>query len=1210
MAETPSEKADVTDVERVMSNPRCPTGAGDDAPDQERWYSVEVGPVRGAKGEVIGGATFAAEVTSHVLVLGALVERERLQRAVAELGRDAVANLAYSVLTERAVDRVSRALELEFAAAFELQDDGSLVLCAAVGFQENAIGTSIEGGAGSQAGYTLDAGKPAVADDLRTETRFRPAQLLSEHGIVSSVTVPIGLGDRAYGVLSAHTTRKRSFSRDELDFIESVANLIGAARQRVDAEDELLQMKALLDRTQELSKVGGWQYEVATGRMVWTDEVYRICGRDRSYDPNDLTQNLAAYDAESAPIAEAAFRRAVAQGEPYDLELGLVRLDGERIWLRTIGQPVLEHGRVVRVCGNIVDITERKAGESARARLAAIVECSQDAIICKDRDAIISFWNDGAQRLYGYLACEAIGRPMSLLVPAVRRGEDREILGRVLRGEPVEDYRTERVRKDGSVVNVSLSVSALRDAAGSVIGASSIARDVGAAVRAQEKIALQAELLDEVGAAVTFTDGNGVVRYWSPGARQLYGYDAAEAVGRDLAGLITVGGHGSELLSLLQRPPEGRSGDAEIDVHDKRGRVFPVYLRHRSASLSVDGTASAGLIIVSVDLTARRNTELALRRHAAGQEEIAQLGRLALQGAELEELFDYAVGAAWRVLSSDYAWLLALSQDASDPVLTAQVGWPDQNQGERIEGEQRSLSGYTVRSRRPVVVADWEQERRFMPSSQRLARGVGTSVAVLVGDPESPFGVLEVQYAQAQVVPADFAPFLDALANVLGEAIRSRHAHEMISQQSGSLEVMTESLRDLVSEKERLIEQIPGVVMVIDLHAGGSGEFVFVSRQCEAILGVAPSELLGDSARFLEYMHPEDREPSRASVRQPAASGVDPPATEFRFLRPDGTELWLRGVSALVHSEVELQRVQTVLFDISAAKQAELERERLELDLRLAQKLEAVGQLAAGVAHEINTPVQFIGNSVTFLKRSADRLLTLTSVYHELLHSDQPLDQEERRRRAARAEDDADLDYLIERLPPAFERALDGIARVSSIVVAMRAFAHPSTERAPIDVNGGIETTLIVSQNKYKYVADIELELGELPLVMANAGDLNQVFLNLIVNAGHAIEARVGDTEQRGKITVRTRANDGGVLISVSDTGCGVPAGIAERVFDPFFTTKPVGRGTGQGLAIAYTIVVERHHGAINFEPNPGGGTTFHVQLPRDLPSADGETLG
>jgi PAS domain S-box-containing protein len=509
----------------------------------------------------------------------------------------------------------------------------------------------------------------------------------------------------------------------------------------------------------------------------------------------------------------------------------------------------------------------------------------------------------------------------------------------------------------------------------------------------------------------------------------------------------------------------------------------------------------------------------------------------------------------------------------------------------------------------PVVVQDWEQELRFVPSSKRLVREVRSSVGVLVGDPDSPFGMLEVQYTQSHAVPADCAPFLAGLARVLGEAIRSRYSQDMITSQSSSLEAMTSSLRDVVTEKERLIEQIPGVVIVFDGYPDGSRDYVFVSPQSKTLLGVQPSAFRDDPLWFIGQVHPEDRELLRAAVREPAASGLDPLPAVFRFMRADGQQVWLRAEAALVHSGEKSHRIQVVLFDITAAKQAELDRDRLELDLRLAQKLEAVGQLAAGVAHEINTPVQFIGNSVTFLKRAADKLLTLTNVYHQLLHTDEPIDKEERQRRAVAAEEDSDLEYLTERIPPAIERALDGIERVSEIVRAMRQFAHPSTERTLIDVNAGLQTTLIVARNEYKYVADVELDLGELPLVMASGGDLNQVFLNLIVNASHAIEARVRDTDLRGTITVRTRADDGGVLITVSDTGCGIPAEIAGRVFDQFFTTKPVGRGTGQGLAIAHTIVVERHHGAINFEPNPGGGTTFRVLLPINDDAGDQEAL-
>ncbi len=910
--------------------------------------------------------------------------------------------------------------------------------------------------------------------------------------------------------------------------------------------------------------------------------------------PEDAAENIAAS------------RMILEHGGPYQAEKRYVRKDGAVIHALLSMTVVRDAGgRPSMFFVQAEDITDRKAGESERARLAAIFESCQDAIIGKDRDGIITVWNPGAELLYGYSASEVVGRPVSLLVPEARRGEDQEILDRVLAGDRIEQFRTERVCKDGSIVNVSLSVSPIYDAAGRISGASSIARDVSAAMRAQQQIALQAALLDEVDAAVVLTDTEGVVRYWSRGARHLYGYLAEEAVGRKIVDLVVPEHSRAELLGLRAGAQAGRPASAELDVHDKEGRVFPIYVRHRRVALGAEDR----LISVSVDISERRDTEQAIRRHAEGQAELADLGRLALRGAPLEELFDAAVGAAWRVLSSDGAWLLEHRPDAGSPLVRAEVGWPEVGIGEPLDGEEDSLSGYVVRSRGSVVVEDWDQERRFRCSETRLARGMRCSVGVLIDSPDAPFGVLEVQYTEPGAVPPDCLTFLDGLANVLGAAIQSRSAQDMIARQSASLAVMTESLRGLVGEKESLIEQIPGVVVVFDLYADGSGEFVFVSRHCESILGVGSSELLGDTARFLQRVHPEDRRRVNDVVRQQSAAGSDPVPGDYRFVRPDGTEVWLRGVFALVHVEEEFRRVQSVLFDVTAEKQAALDRDRLELDLRLAQKLEAVGQLAAGVAHEINTPVQFIGNSVTFLKRAADKLLVLTEVYRELLHSQQPLSKDERQQRALRAEEDANLDYLIERIPPAFERSLDGIERVSSIVRAMREFAHPSTARAPIDVNQGIQTTVIVAKNEYKYVADVELELGELPLVMANAGDLNQVFLNLIVNASHAIEARVGDSGERGKISVATSANDADVLITISDTGCGIPAEISGRVFDPFFTTKPVGRGTGQGLAIAHTIVVERHHGAINFEPNLAGGTTFRIRLPLDDTAADTESL-
>ncbi len=208
-------------------------------------------------------------------------------------------------------------------------------------------------------------------------------------------------------------------------------------------------------------------------------------------------------------------------------------------------------------------------------------------------------------------------------------------------------------------------------------------------------------------------------------------------------------------------------------------------------------------------------------------------------------------------------------------------------------------------------------------------------------------------------------------------------------------------------------------------------------------------------------------------------------------------------------------------------------------------------------------------------------------------------------------EETSDCDYLLEEIPKALVQTLDGVTRVASIVRAMKEFAHPEgNEIAAADINRALLSTLTVARNELKYVAEVETEFGDLPHVVCNIGDINQVFLNLLVNAAHAIADNTKGNGERGKIRVRTVPEGATVLITVSDTGCGIPEANRTKIFDPFFTTKEVGRGTGQGLAIARSVIVERHKGTLNFESEFGKGTTFYVRLPVDPGKCSEEAKG
>jgi signal transduction histidine kinase len=277
------------------------------------------------------------------------------------------------------------------------------------------------------------------------------------------------------------------------------------------------------------------------------------------------------------------------------------------------------------------------------------------------------------------------------------------------------------------------------------------------------------------------------------------------------------------------------------------------------------------------------------------------------------------------------------------------------------------------------------------------------------------------------------------------------------------------------------------------------------------------------------------------------------------------------------------------------------DRLQLEAELRHAQKLEAVGRLASGVAHEINTPIQFIGDGVHFVQEASTGLIAMIEAAQNLARAVEAGEATADAVRALRrAEKEADLEFLVEELPAALERTQQGVGRVAEIVRAMRGFARLEADRIHADLNSGLRDTLTVSRNEYKLVADVETDFGDLPRVLCHAGDLNQVFLNLIVNAAHAIEDRVSGSSERGTIRVATRTTGDKVVVEIGDDGTGIPEDVRERIFDPFFTTKKVGRGTGQGLAISRSIVVDNHGGSIDCDSVVGEGTTFRITLPAE----------
>ena len=403
-------------------------------------------------------------------------------------------------------------------------------------------------------------------------------------------------------------------------------------------------------------------------------------------------------------------------------------------------------------------------------------------------------------------------------------------------------------------------------------------------------------------------------------------------------------------------------------------------------------------------------------------------------------------------------------------------------------------------------------------------------------------------------------------------------------------------------EREQLMKER---LLILDCAAEGiygvdlNGCITFMNRSAAAMLECTPADVTGRNSHEL-FCRPSDRKRSHSPENCPIArtlatqQGIRSKATDLR--RADNTRFEAEfSVFPLVESK-EMKGAVVCFNDVT-------DRKRMEVELRHAQKLEAVGALAAGIAHEINTPIQFIGDNTRFLQDAFRDVAALVKSYEELCEATKTgASIDEALEYVGKTRKKADWEYLETEVPKALEQALDGVNRVATIVRGMKEFSHVdrNAQKAAADLNKALESTLIVARNELKYVANVETHFSDIPPVHCHLGDLNQVFLNLLINAAHAIGDVVKGTQNKGRIAVTTRQDGDWIEVAISDTGTGIPEAVRDKIFDPFFTTKEVGKGTGQGLALARAIVVEKHGGTLTFETEVGRGTTFYIGLPRD----------
>ncbi|RLW68986.1 MAG: hypothetical protein B6D71_11930 [gamma proteobacterium symbiont of Stewartia floridana] len=404
-----------------------------------------------------------------------------------------------------------------------------------------------------------------------------------------------------------------------------------------------------------------------------------------------------------------------------------------------------------------------------------------------------------------------------------------------------------------------------------------------------------------------------------------------------------------------------------------------------------------------------------------------------------------------------------------------------------------------------------------------------------------------------------------------------------------------------LKDKEQFLSDVTNSMSEGFVVLDNGGVVKYTNPESARLIGWTEDEMLGK--QFSQIAYGEKKPPKEKNVKtivmDTLKDGVIRADNDDLFTHKSGHQIDIVfSVSPMLQSEDE-KRVVLTFSDISERKRADRERMDLERQLNQTHKMEAVGQLAGGIAHEINTPIQYIGDNLKFIKESQQDMQNLLQDYAEL--SSKAKQQPELHAELEKIDEtieEIDLEYLTEETTNAIDQSITGASQVARIVLAMKEFAHPGgKDMALADLNRIVSNAVAVCKNEWKYVADTQLQLSDnLPDVKCLAGEVSQVVLNIIVNAAHAIEA--AKREEKGTITITTELKDEQVEIRVSDTGTGIPEEAQAYVFNPFFTTKDVGRGTGQGLAIAQDIIVGKHQGELLFETEQGVGTTFIIRLP------------
>jgi len=874
---------------------------------------------------------------------------------------------------------------------------------------------------------------------------------------------------------------------------------------------------------------------------------------------------------------------ALLGGEQETAEYRFLHSNGSYRWIQDHVRTVRDaSGRPQEVIGSLFDVTERKEAEEAlrksELRYRDLTEMLPQMVFECDSDGRVTFMNQSGLDALGLARKELEGgvNALELMDPSDRQRGAEGLLSR-LSGDRSGPREYLMLRQDGSrFPGAVYSAPILSD--GKPVGVRGILIDISDRKQAEETLREWAILVQSSNDAIVKEMGGRIV-FWNAGAEQMLGYGAREIVGRPLQDII---------------PPERCQDIPRIMSLLEQGEIVAHFEtqglrkdgRRVDTSLSVTPLRDAqGRLTGSVGIMRDMSEIQAEQRELLKRNSLLELLQASAVAANQAVSAEEAIQTCLDNICSHTGWSVGHAFVMPEGVpsgLTSSGLWHfDEPQGldQFREASERlviqpgvGLAGRVLATGRPCWVADLALDTGLTRSALATELGLKAALAspILAG-PEV-VGVME--FFSAAPVEAD-DPLLEVINSIgvqLGRVIERKRAEEAVRKASQTLSAV--------------VENSPLAIVTLDVECTVQSW----NAAAEKLFGWPRQEVIGRPLLILPS--PPDEQYRRGVERVLAGETV---VHEARRVCQDGRLVEVNVWGAPLPGPCGAIMGMIVEYaDLS-------ERKLLEAQLRQAQRLESIGQLAAGLAHEINTPIQYVGDNTHFLEEAFGEVGKLLEIYDQLLAAARSHPSNRSLVQAVDAlAERADFAFLRQEIPKAICESLEGVGRVAQIVGAMKAFSHPGpAEFTAVDLNRAIESTVLVCRNEWKYVADLVTELDhDLPPVLCLPGEINQVILNLVINAAHAIADVVEQQGGKGTITITTAWAEDWVEVRVRDTGTGIPAEVRPRIFDPFFTTKEVGKGTGQGLALAHSVVVQKHGGTIHFETEMGAGTVFIIRLP------------